>query len=191
MSSEGKGSAIGEMAANLGRGMAHTPPEISDEASAEDLFGFEVDAFAGQAIAPPKRGPGRPKGTPNRSTAQMAKLLAMRGYRDPLEFLPSIYTMDVRILAGELGCDLIAALQMQIRAASECLPYLHQRTPTQVEHSGDAGRTLIVINDRPSGAAASIGGASDAVEIIKQEQELSSLLLEKSHADKSHEVDNS
>jgi hypothetical protein len=162
-----KGPAINRIASDLGTSVAHAAGgsgggaaggvEVSEAMA--DLFlalDGEVDQFRDQAIPPPKRGPGRPKGSPNRSTKQMAQFLAARGYRDPLEFLAAVWSADTRELAASLlgkapkdvtADQVLDVLRQQLRAAESALPYLHQKTPTQVEMQVAEARPLIIIHE--------------------------------------------
>lgn len=220
MAARGKGSALADVAADLpneGTGAALTGGRAENpggEAAAGDLFGaldLEAAAFDGATIGPPKRGRGRPAGSLNRSTREMKRWLDARGYRDPLEFLASIYTMDTRELAvvlrglpaatasdpvaiGAVTFDQAAeALRMQMRAASEAIPYLHQRTPMQVEHSGDAAaRPLIMIVDGAAGVRAVDGGdgamsAFDLADFSRISQVPADAAASKSHDEGSHD----
>lgn len=179
MSARGKGTAVADVAADLPKGgtaaaltggRAENP---GGEGALGDLFGAldaDVAAYDGATIAPPQRGRGRPPGSVNRSTREMKRWLEQRGYRDPLEFLASIYSMDTRMLAAKLAGHgdvkrvttdhAFAALDQQRKAAAEAIPYLHQRTPMQVEHSGEAGaRPLIMIVE--GGSTVRAGTADD------------------------------
>lgn len=166
MPGDGHATALAEIAAEMGSGGAHTAG--APENSERDLFltiDDEVADFAGHAIAPPKRGPGRPAGSPNRTTQQLQAWLRGRGYRDPAEFLAAIVTTDARQLAAELAgkaASLVtfdeaeAVLKLQKGAAAELMPYFHQRMPQQVEQVGDAARPLILIMQANQGVNARV-----------------------------------
>ena len=191
-------SALAQLAAEMGPSEAHTrgAAEISD---GQDLFGAldaEVEGFAGHAIAPPRRGPGRPAGSPNRSTLQLQGYLRARGYRDPAEFLAATASMDVRALAAALAGhgdpgrvtfdQAIEALKLQRAAAAELLPYFHQRMPQAVHHTGDNGRPVIMIVDAATAARGARGdGAMSAYE-IEEIQGLTDGDAKPSHGDASH-----
>lgn len=204
----GKSSAVADVAAQAGpdqtRSVSHTPaaPE-----PAGDLFALdqELDQFAGHAVAPvAKRGPGRPAGSVNRTTLQLQRLLLQRGYRDPAEFLASIVSMDARELARELSkpakigeaivevTSVADALDLQVKAAKELMPYFHQRMPIAVEHHGDRARPLIIIRDGegPGARARVVEGEAmsihDAQE-VQSDQVLSDGEGAASHADHSHD----
>lgn len=124
-----------------------------------DLFA-EFDREADQVrdrITPAKRGPGRPAGSPNRSTTMMARYLMAKGYRDPLEGLASIASQDPIDVLESLGLSLgnegapglvLEIMKMQLRAREALLPYFHQALPKQVDVKTDGPRTLIVINEK-------------------------------------------
>lgn len=144
-------SATGKSDAEMGtHAAAPAPARAGDqtEAVAVDLF-ESLDGLADvhreHAIKPPApRGPGRPPGTPNRSSQRMRDYLAARGYRDPMEFLAAIVTMDEREIV-KLGIKPVDALSLQLRAADALLPYVHQRMPAQVEVKHEGARPLMVV----------------------------------------------
>ena len=155
------GEADRDDAPDQGRGVAHRGAR-SGEGEAElraelDQLDGELSLFEGSAVRPVRRGPGRPPGSPNRSTLQLKRLLLARGYRDPAEALAAIVTMGTRDLAGELRPDKRAdgvtfdqaheVLKLQVRAAEALMPFFHQKMPIAVEHRGDALRPVIVINE--------------------------------------------
>lgn len=180
----GKSSAVADIAAQIGpdegRAVAHTLAR--DGADAGDLFGLsddEADAralddelaiFAGHGIAPPRRRAGRPPGSPNRATLALKRLLIQRGYRDPAEFLAAVVSMPTAELVASLsertpegevtGPAALDALKVQVQAARELMPYWHQKMPIAVQHSGEAHRPVIIINDGPHGGLAGMRGES-------------------------------
>jgi hypothetical protein len=141
------------------------PTAISPEAAAQaDLlaFGDEVDAFGGQAIKPPRpRGPGRPPGSPNRTTSRIRELLLARGYRDPLEQAAALVSGDPREIAAALAKkkvedvtfgEALAVLAEQGKARGQLLPYFHQEMPKVKEPEREAPRVMVVIADSPEKA---------------------------------------
>jgi hypothetical protein len=200
----GKSSAVADVAAQAGpdqgRSVAHTPAPAGDAAG--DLLGFEaeLDIFAGQTIAPPaKRGPGRPPGSVNRTTLQLQRLLMARGGRDPAEFLSSLMSMDARDLARQLSepkkigkaivevTSVAAALDLQVKAAKELLPYFHQKMPLAIQHSGEGLRPVIVIHDGPQPLPGRIVEGEAMSVHDEQYQGLSEGAAEHSHGDHSHD----
>ncbi|MCA0423565.1 MAG: hypothetical protein LCH61_09615 [Proteobacteria bacterium] len=130
-----------------------------------DLFAeFEagLDGIGGVLAPPKKRGPGRPPGKADFTTVQMKKLMAARGYRDPMEVLAAISSADPVELADALcaGLSLKAADRVAVRvkvlgeirkAAADRMPYEHRRMPQQIEVQNEgAPRTLVVIGNGPT-----------------------------------------
>lgn len=175
----GKSSAVAGLASEMGCGAAHTPAAGENpqgDLLREDLDA-EVAAFALSAVAPPAARAGRPKGSPNRTTLQLQRLLLQRGYRDPAEFLAALVSLDPRELAWQLAGkpmlvgekrkepefgEALEALKVQRAAAAELLPYFHQKMPLTVHHPGDNARPLVMIFDGPQGGggAAQVGAMS-------------------------------
>ncbi len=182
---KGKSSAVAAIAANMGNSEAHTSDPA--EAAAADLFATELaDLFGISAVRPP-RGPGRPPG-PTRTTMQLQRLLAARGYRDPAEFLAALFTMDTRDLARSIGSeDPDVTLRVQVQAARALMPYFHAKMPVAVQHVGAEGRPVIVINDGPS--AVRVGRIDDALSIhdIEENQGPGGSPAGQSHGEGSHD----
>lgn len=140
--------------ADAPEGGAGQPP-----ATADDLFGLELDGFGGQVIKPPlPRGRGRPPGSPNRSTTKLREMLLARGYRDPMEWQAALITADPRELAAALAggkvkdvtfAQALEVAKLQRAAASDLNPYFNQAMPKQVEVKTEALRPLFVINRAP------------------------------------------
>lgn len=196
----GKSSAVADVAAQAGpdqgRSVAHTPAP-ADAGAQADLLGFEqeLSLFEGDTIRPPKRRPGRPPGSVNRTTLQLQRLLMAKGYRDPAEFLASLYTMDTRELAellgetGEKG-DPAKVLAIQKQAAEALMPYFHQKMPIAIQHGGDGARPLIIIRDGegPGARARVVEGETMSIHDAEpvQDQALSGDAPAPSHGSPSH-----
>ena len=150
-----------------------------------------------------RRGPGRPKGRPNRRTEEIVRYIGAR-YPMPLQAICELYTRNVRDLAIELdlverGEDgrvktdmtgepllqrgaLLDVLRVQAAAMQAALPYLHQRQPMAVQATvRQAG--MIVIGE--------LGGGEDygdgEIKISVENQALSFEAPEKSDGEKSDE----
>lgn len=88
-----------------------------------------------------RRGPGRPKGSTNKRTQEWGDYILSR-YSSPLEVLAQTMSRPVRELADELSCSVADAFKMQILAAKELAPYLHQKMPTAID-LGDSPAALL------------------------------------------------
>lgn len=106
------------------------------------------DAAAGDEQAQ-RRGPGRPAGSRNRSTNDWVDFIAAR-YRSPLLFLAETFTRPAAQLAAELGCDRLEAFKLQVTAAKELAPYMHQKQPVAVAISAEGEVTLHLVMPRPA-----------------------------------------
>lgn len=76
--------------------------------------------------------PGRPAGSPNKRTVEMASYLLSR-YKSPLETLAQIQATPIAELAASLGCTALEALQ-EIRLAAIALKdHVHSKMPVAVD----------------------------------------------------------
>ncbi len=139
-----------------------------DGAGQDDLFG-ELPGRPAVAGVPAivasegKRGPGRPKGSRNRSTEEWRQFVLSR-HRSPLVQLAEIAEATPEELARAWGLyryeyyqgervaehlDTGAAAARKVEAMRALLPYLHQAQPQAVEMRGEQ-RAIIVIGDAVS-----------------------------------------
>lgn len=89
-------------------------------------------------------GKGRPAGSKNRRTQEMADFILSQ-YRSPLIALAETYSRPVQDLAKELACDKLEAFKLQMAAAKELAPYVHQKMPMAVD-VGEGGLIGLTIN---------------------------------------------
>jgi len=99
-----------------------------------------------------RRGPGRPKGSRNRRTDEWVNFLLSR-YQSPLVVLAETYSRPVAVLAAELNCDIIEAARIQLQAAKELAPYLHQKLP-MADTDGQQGAVELTFRVSPEMAQA-------------------------------------
>ena len=119
------------------------------------------------------RGRGRPKGSKNKRTEAWTEFL-LSNYRSPLEALAQIVAKPVRALAKELKCSRLEAFKLQIQAAKELAPYVHQKQPTAVDLKADNAVNLAIILGDPSAQQAAQPGDEAVViqgEIVSDENE--------------------
>ena len=97
------------------------------------------------------RGPGRPPGSRNKRTQEMADYLLSR-YRSPLVILCETYSRPVALLAAELGCTRADAFDFQIKCAKEVALYVHQKMPVAIDVDADGVISLqVVVGDKIAG----------------------------------------
>jgi hypothetical protein len=193
-------SALGALAQSI------APDRLSDEDDGQlALLGFDADSegqYAQHTVAGGPRRPGRPLG-PTAMSRDLARMLAHRGYRHPVEFLASIVSMDTRELAAKLAgsggkAELVtfdqaeAVLNLQLKAAKEAALYVAQQMPKAVEVRTDAPRAVVVIHegDHQGGP----GGDRRAMSVHEidhvEYQGVSRSANGKSHDEQSHEQAN-
>lgn len=97
-------------------------------------FALEIERQPYDRAAAAKRA-GRPKGSRNRRSEELCRfVLAQHGH--PLQALAQLWDRPVHLLAAELGCTAMEAMGLQIRAASEALPYFESKKPVSVQSDG-------------------------------------------------------
>lgn len=124
---------------------AAAEPEEADPMADDDLFGKRQGPI-------PNRG-GRPKGSKNRRTEDVARYI-LSNYRDPLTALAQIVSTPIHDLAKLTGMKPVDALDFWRRCAVDLLPYLHKRQPVAIETTGASAGMLTVINLAAPGGAA-------------------------------------
>ncbi len=126
--------------------MADHPPVLAEEIAVErdlcalpDPEQLELirDAVpgrdAGTAVAiMERRGRGRPPGARNARNAKFRDQILRLGPHPALA-LQRCYSTPVDALAATLGCSKVEAFQLQLRAASELLPYIEGKQPVQID----------------------------------------------------------
>ncbi len=147
------------------------------------------------------RGRGRPPGAKNKNTEAWREYLLAR-YSSPLEALAQISSMSVKEL-GERMADMcgwskpytltwdhaMELLKLQLNAAKELAPYVHQKMPLALE-GGEGGLIQLVINANATVAAAGPQGAGAVIEVLNEQpqgnQVFSENEIENSHPPASH-----
>ena len=114
-----------------------------------DLFNGPLDV--GETTA--KRGPGRPKGSKNRTTADMRRFL-LANYRDPLMGVMDITAMTPRQIRKEWACKTKEAMNIWMWAVAKACEYLHQKQPQAVLVAGIQFHEVQVNLGRPPEASA-------------------------------------
>lgn len=129
-------------------GLEPGEPPGTDGGEQQDLFGTLPLAPA-LDVPSARRGPGRPKGSQNRSSKAWAAYLLSR-YPSPLEGLANVAFRPLPELQAQLGCDAREALQLQVKAMEALAPYVHSKQPIAID-AGENGLVRLVINlgDQP------------------------------------------
>lgn len=124
--------------------------------------GLPLEPEGGQGSeAGGKRGPGRPKGSPNRKTVAFEKLYAAHGFKDPLLVMGKFITMDpldlqAWLIEHEMAeqpmgkgtrpalAQLIDIIKEQHKVAGELAPYLHGKKPVEIQIIDERLPALII-----------------------------------------------
>jgi hypothetical protein len=119
---------------------------VPGAAGAEQLTLLPVQAGASGAknSLPAGRGRGRPPGAKNKNSKEWAEYLLSQ-YRSPLVMLAETFNRSAVELAGELECSVLEAFKVQLVAAKELAPYIHQKQPQAID-LGDSGLIQLTIN---------------------------------------------
>lgn len=134
----------------------HPSPVAAELAEARDRAAFadpdQLELLAdqvpgrdpGTAVALARRvGRGRPRGSLNKRNAKFRdQLLALYGH--PAETLARAATTPVELLAAQLGCSMLEAASLSMRAAAELMPYLEQKRPVEIEISTRSDVVLVM-----------------------------------------------
>lgn len=146
--------SMAELAALIG-GQGEAGEQLSLPVEDDDegpLFAGPVRHVADQLAA--RGGRGRPKGSKNRANQLFRDYLLSKGYRHPGLNLADLANANPELLARELCCEHVEAMQLIVKANAELLPYFESRRPQEVNVSTQSLGVLVV---RTSGAAADDG----------------------------------
>lgn len=142
-----------------------------------------------------RRGPGRPKGAPNKRTAEFARYILTR-YGDLLTGMAEVAFTPIDELAKELGCTKLEAFDRWLKVRAELLPYVHAKLPAEAVIKHESLPTLVIGELRVGGAggSAAVRIGPDGVQALsigpdapsEQNQGLGPALDAKSHDAKSH-----
>lgn len=125
---------------------------------------------------------GRPPGALNRKTAQLQKLYAARGFKDPILWQGELLTLppvELRKWLAEQGGavpSLLEVIDLQRKVAADLAPYLHGKMPIRIDHGDQRLPVLIIRGDtdqvtlRREREALSIGMATDDAETAENSQ---------------------
>lgn len=133
-------------------------------------------AAGAENLVPSVRGPGRPAGSKNKNTQEWRDYILGR-FTSPLIALGDTFTRGVADLAKELGCTKLEAFKLQIQAAKELAPYVHQKMPIAVD-AGEGGLIHLTINHAAATAQMGAAAVPAAIEILQEKDEENQLLSE-------------
>lgn len=127
--------------------------------SAGSVFG-EIRMPDGEKI--PRTGPGRPRGSANRTTRDLVKLIERSG-RNPILAMAEIVATPIDVIASTLGCTRLEAAEYHRKVMGDLAPYVAQKLPTAVQIQG-ANAGMLVINLGMGGEGAGAGLAMRVID---------------------------
>lgn len=134
--------------------------KLAADPEGDQLGLFEGSSVFGTIVVDQKRivpnGPGRPKGSVNKSTAELVKLIQSKG-RHPLLAMAEIVATPIDVIAATLNCSKLDAADYHRKVMSDLAPYVAQRQPVAVQVEG-ANAGMLVLNIGAVAASGNAGG---------------------------------
>lgn len=142
---------------------------VSDGEQIEMLeaLGLPVNANV-LALRARRSGRGRPAGSRNKRTVEMANYLLSQ-YKSPLEVLAQITATPIAELAAALACTKLEALQ-EIRLAAIALKdHLHSKMPVAVDVTNTKIIHLTITEDAPPAANDGVGLVGEVIDLTAED----------------------
>ena len=134
-----------------------------------------------------RRGPGRPKGSINKRSADFRDYI-LRRYGDPLTGIADLAFRPIADIAAELGCDKLEAAKLWLACRETLLPYVVAKLPAEVAIKSEVLPQLVIgkieVNAGEGGAAVRVtadGVQAMSIGLSEQYQGLSLDASAKSH----------
>ena len=105
---------------------------------------------------------GRPKGSRNRRSEELCGFI-LRQHGHPMQALAQLWSRSTDAVAAELGCDKLAAMSLQVKAAAEALPYFESKKPVAIQSDG---RIIQLVIEGGHAGIAAPGDAATALKMI-------------------------
>jgi hypothetical protein len=136
---------LDQAASDLEKGRAAAAEKAAGEQmmlfADRSVFGTLRDPESGTRV---QQGPGRPRGSTNRTTRDLVKLIERTG-RHPVLAMAEIVATPIDVIAATLGCKKIEAAEYHRKVMSDLAPYVAQKLPTAIQIEG-ANAGMLVIN---------------------------------------------
>jgi hypothetical protein len=128
-------------------------PDAQEIADIQDELGCDVSVAVQEHR---KRHRGRKPGAKNKRSGDLARYLMQFGPHPGVAMM-RILARPAEMLAAEMGCKKLEALDRQIRVAAELMPYFEGKKPIDVNVNANGHMTLII-----GGGGAMDGGMLEA-----------------------------
>lgn len=168
---DGLKSALDAIVAQEPRDPAGPPADALDQAKQLPLLpadGAEgsVQVLPGEGGDIARAGPGRPKGSRNKSTDEWIKHYFEQGLPDPMLWLGRELARPIEAMAKEMRIKVGEAHERKIKIAGELMPYIHQKLPQAVNI--EKGVTVVHIHtDLPMGGVAGAPRVPETAEELR------------------------
>jgi hypothetical protein len=144
------------------------PEEEIEQVDLLQSLGAPVTSNVLKLRAAKRIGPGRPAGSRNRRTVEMANYLLSK-YTSPLEVLAQIATAPIDELSASLSCTKLEALQEKRLAAIALKDHLHSKMPVAVDVTNTKIIHLTITEDAPVAANDGIGLVGEIIDLTARE----------------------
>jgi hypothetical protein len=138
-----------------------------------------------------KFGPGRPKGSMNKATKDLAEYILER-HRHPVIAAAQICDMPLYLLREQLQCDMLEAAKYQQTCREFVARYTLQQMPQAVDVKvGIDGKLFVIgLDSRGGSELTQVNPFALDLKPVQQNQEVTTLEPVKSHDEKSHNEPN-
>lgn len=189
----GLGAALGA----IDPAPAGAPSLLPAEAQGDllDLNGPEgAEGPLTAALEQRARGPGRPRGSPNKKTEDLRRFVLAR-FKHPVVAAAELYSMPATSLAAILDCDPLEAATLQLKAMAFVGPYVDSTMPARMQIDADPRLPEFSISfTGPDGSAVAVDASGKRLDIValaaRAKAAMDQRLIEgeanKSHGDASH-----
>ena len=168
----------------------HDPNQLPGGEPAEQLQlpDLPLEAANTDSRAVAHRGRGRPPGAKNKNTEAWRDYLLTR-YRSPLEALAQTFNLSVADLGSRLGLQnpptfdqAVELFKLQMAAARDLAPYIHQKQPLALEGKG-GGLIQLVLNTGAVDAQAGPAALAQGIQMLQPPIEENQLLTDSDFTD--------
>lgn len=142
-------------------------PDAGEIAAIQDELGCDVSFAVAEHR---KRYRGRKPGAKNKRSGDLARYLMQYGPHPGVAMM-RILARPAEMLAAEMNCKPLEALDRQIRCAAELMPYFEGKKPIDVNVNANGHMTLIIGGDQGVNGGMLEGETADVPQLSFPDQE--------------------